>query len=61
MTLIDSATISVLFVVVALAVVAGTVLLGMVVRDYLADRRLAPVEQLPRPAAEPVIEFPAAA
>ena len=48
MNIIDTATVSGLLIIVALAVLASTVMLGIVVRDYLADR---PPDQAARPAA----------
>ena len=48
MSIIDTATVSGLLIIVALAVLASTVMLGTVVRDYLADR---PPDQAARPDA----------
>ena len=50
MNIIETATVSGLLIIVALAVLASTVMLGIVVRDYLADR---PPDQATRPDAAP--------
>ena len=48
MNIIDTATVSGLLIILALAVLASAVMLGIVARDYLADR---PPDQAARPDA----------